>query len=339
MYFDFYEDHPDFVLIARDMQRVEGNLHLILSILVAGLLNLTALIALILLPTYLDVDAAARRAAEEAALARVQQQREATRFVFMSPRVETPPPKSVSPLAELSDRDRRAQAPERAQDPTNLRPFSRGNTFERMDNPGNVPQRMARNQNQPSPEQVPPADRTPPGQEGENGNAQQPGSAAAVALPNGPQASARTGTGGAAPGAPGRLADSLRNLGRYVQSETFNNPQGGGGQPGASIQFDSKGVDFGPWLRRFIAQIRRNWNIPYAAMAFKGHVVIQFNVHRDGSISDLAVPGPSNVDGFNSAAYGALVASNPTEPLPREYPADRCFFTVTFFYNEQPPDR
>jgi outer membrane biosynthesis protein TonB len=74
-------------------------------------------------------------------------------------------------------------------------------------------------------------------------------------------------------------------------------------------------------------------------MAFKGHVVIQFNVHRDGSISDLAVPGPSNVEGFNSAAYGALVASNPTEPLPREYPSDHCFFTVTFFYNEQPPDR
>jgi outer membrane biosynthesis protein TonB len=336
MYFDFYEDHPDLVLIARDMQRVEGNLHLVLSILVAGFFNLAAIIFLVLLPRLVDVDASARRAAEQAALAR-QQQQQATRFVFMSPRLETPPPKTVSPLAEMSDRDRRAQASERAKDPTNLRPFSQGNTFERMDTPGNTPRRMAPNQAQP--EQAAPADRTPPGQNGESGTAPQPGGANSVAIPNGSPASARTGPGGAAAGAPGSLAESLRNLGRYVQSQTYNNPQGGGGQPGASIQFDSKGVDFGPWLRRFIAQIRRNWNIPYAAMAFRGHVVIQFNVHRDGSITDLAVPGPSNIEGFNTAAYGALVASNPTEPLPREYPSDRCFFTVTFFYNEQPPDR
>jgi outer membrane biosynthesis protein TonB len=335
MYFDFYDDHPDFVLLARDMQRVEGNLHLILSILVAGLLNLTAIIVLILLPRLVDVDAAARRAAEQAALARQQQQ--SARFVFMQPRLEMPPPKNVSPLAEMSDRDRRAQAPERAKDPTNLQPFSQGNTFERMDTPGSTPQRMARTQQQPQQEQAPTADRNP-GQNGENGNAQQPGSSAAIPGLAGTTTSTRNGVGGPMAGTPGGLANSLRNLSQYT-SQTFNNPQGGGGQPGASIQFDSKGVDFGPWLRRFIAQIRRNWNIPYAAMAFKGHVVIQFNVHRDGSISDLAVPGPSNIEGFNSAAYGALVASNPTEPLPREYPSDRCFFTVTFFYNEQPPDR
>ena len=40
-----------------------------------------------------------------------------------------------------------------------------------------------------------------------------------------------------------------------------------GGQFGPAIQFDTKGVEFGPWVRRFIAQIRRNWFIPYAAMS------------------------------------------------------------------------
>jgi outer membrane biosynthesis protein TonB len=66
-------------------------------------------------------------------------------------------------------------------------------------------------------------------------------------------------------------------------------------------------------------------------------VVITFNVHKDGRITDLAVPGPCSVEAFNNAAYGALVASNPTQPLPPEYPADRAFFTVTFYYNETPP--
>jgi len=31
-----------------------------------------------------------------------------------------------------------------------------------------------------------------------------------------------------------------------------------------------------------------------------------------------------------------LSSSNPTQPLPAAYPADKAFFTVTFFYNESP---
>ena len=56
-----------------------------------------------------------------------------------------------------------------------------------------------------------------------------------------------------------------------------------------------------------------------------------------GTISDLNVVGPCPIDAFNNAAVGALAGSNPTQPLPPEYPADKAFFTVTFFYNEAPP--
>ena len=80
-----------------------------------------------------------------------------------------------------------------------------------------------------------------------------------------------------------------------------------------------------------------DWTIaPYAAMSMKGHVVITFNVHKDGSLTDLQVVGPSAVGAFNNAAFGALASSNPTAALPPEYPADKAFFTVTFFYNEEP---
>ena len=98
-------------------------------------------------------------------------------------------------------------------------------------------------------------------------------------------------------------------------------------------------MEFGPWLRRFIAQIKRNWLIPMAAMTMRGHVVVTFNVHKDGSITEIDVPGPCPVQAFNRAAQGALVSSNPTQPLPAEYPAEHCFFTVTFYYNETPPTR
>ncbi len=52
--------------------------------------------------------------------------------------------------------------------------------------------------------------------------------------------------------------------------------------------------------------------------------------------SDLTIVGPCPIPAFNSAAYGALATSNPTQPLPAAYPADKAFFTVTFFYNESP---
>jgi TonB family protein len=135
----------------------------------------------------------------------------------------------------------------------------------------------------------------------------------------------------------GSLGDALRNIQRYLQNQSFDNPQGGTGQFGPAIQFDTKGVEFGPWVRRFIAQIKRNWFVPYAAMTMHGHVVLTFNVHKDGSITDLAVLQPSDVESFTHAAYNALLSSNPTQPLPPEYPADKAFFTVTFYYNESPP--
>jgi TonB family protein len=71
-------------------------------------------------------------------------------------------------------------------------------------------------------------------------------------------------------------------------------------------------------------------------MSMKGHVVVTFNVHKDGSITDLQVVGASPVDAFNNAAFGALASSNPTAALPPEYPSEKAFFTVTFFYNEEP---
>jgi hypothetical protein len=47
---------------------------------------------------------------------------------------------------------------------------------------------------------------------------------------------------------------------------------------------------------------------------------------------------PSSIEAFNNAAYRAIVTSNPTAPLPPEYPTEQALFTVTFYYNEEPPN-
>jgi hypothetical protein len=45
---------------------------------------------------------------------------------------------------------------------------------------------------------------------------------------------------------------------------------------------------------------------------------------------------PSEIESFTRAAVNAIMGSNPTEPLPPEYPDEKALFTVTFYYNEQP---
>ena len=135
------------------------------------------------------------------------------------------------------------------------------------------------------------------------------------------------------------LGRSMRNLERYARRESFSNRNGSTGRFGPSIQFDSKGIEFGPWIRRFVAQIRRNWFIPYVMMSrsMHGNVVLTFYVHRDGSISQLSVIKPASIQAFTNSAFNALSTSNPTQPLPPEYPDDQVFFTVTFYFNESPP--
>jgi len=109
------------------------------------------------------------------------------------------------------------------------------------------------------------------------------------------------------------------------------------GDFGPSFQFDTRGVDFGSWLRRFRAQVYRNWLIPYAAMALHGHTILRFTIHRDGAITDLVILQPSAVDAFNKGAFNAIKSSDPTVPLPSEYPDDWMVMTVIFYYNENPP--
>jgi TonB family protein len=327
MYFDFYEDRPDYLALNRDMERLESKLHLIVAIMLAFFLDIVGVVLLIVLSSLPASD-------KGKSVALVEARPEPTRFVFMQP-LKDIQSKTARPDAPSSDQNRRAAAPERAENPTNSLPFSRGNTPEFMDQPSRTPpQRMAKNQPQ---QEMPQAPAQPPGQNGQRG---QDGSPNAFVLPNadGAAAAARNGAPGA-PGAPGPLSSAVQNPFRYTQGEVFNNPGGDGGEPQAAISFDSKGADFGPWLRRFIAQLKRNWLIPMAAMTMKGHVVVTFNVHRDGRVTDITTVGPCPVQAFNRAAEGALITSNPTYPLPPDYPADRCFFTVTFYYNETPPYR
>jgi TonB family protein len=315
MYFEIDDYRPDITPVGRAISWREG-------VLLSVIFHLVAVIGILLFPKYFPFDASAARAR---ALLLRQQTEDAPRFVFVEPRHDVMA-LNAPPRADDSDKDRAARAPERAPTPTNPLPFSRGNSPERVEAlPAPTPPRGQG----PSPD---PAQ----GQQAQN-DTKIPESKSSVQLPSLMPPLPQYGTNGRAPTPGGSLGDALRNLQRYVPREQFDNPGGNGGGFGPEIQFDTKGVEFGPWIRRFIAQVKRNWFVPYSSMSMRGHVVITFNVHKDGTLTDLNVVGPSPIDPFNNAAFGALSGSNPTQPLPPEYPADRAFFTVTFFYNETPP--
>ncbi len=310
MLFDFYDRYDSVEAVGSAISRREG---VVLSVLVHGLMVLLLLFApslAWLLPAR-NVESTPPPPEE-----RPRPRPDAPRFVVVEPLRDIPAP-TPPPQAEASDVDRRAQAPKLAERPENPLPFARGDSVERVEA---APEERAMGRG-PEPEPAPPA--TPPAED-------------RTALPEAAEAPPAPRDAAATRPQGGALGEALRDLQKYVQRESFNNQQGGVNEFGPAIQFDTKGVEFGPWIRRFVAQVKRNWFVPNAAYAMRGRVILQFNVHKDGSITDVNIVRPSEVDSFNRSAYNAIVASNPTQPLPPEYPADKAFFTVTFFFNESP---
>ena len=289
-------------------------------------------------------------------------------FVFIQPReeIDPPAPEPLPPEAVLSDRDRIARSPLRTFDPESRLPVAEGNSPEfvvapddgevddgfdsaEIDGPADGAARAGE-----SPDPALAEASAGQGAAAEEASAEtvdDPGAPPEVedvdapALPD--SRLAEQGAGPAGPDPPdggrldltpdGLLGRAVEDLRQRVRRETFRNYSGDTGRYGPEIQFDSKGVEFGPWLRRFVAQIRRNWFVPYAIWSMHGHVVLTFNVQEDGALTDLTVFKPSPVEAFNNSAFNALRSSNPTQPLPPEYPDDHAFFTVTFYFNEAPP--
>jgi TonB family protein len=303
--FDIDERYEDDHAVGNAISRRESvvvsvGVHALLLLAVLFLPQLEFVQRLLPEPTPVEAEVAPRVAPEEA-----------PRFVFVQPRVELPEPEPP-PLAEFSDRDRQAQDPDMASLADNPLPFSLGNSVERVE--------------EVSEDEAAGVDQPDPGPEPESTIAsREPLTNSSLDFLTEAGPSPLRGSG--------LLDDALQNLERYVQGQTFNNPQGGADEPGAAIQFDTRGVDFGPWLRRFIAEVYRNWFVPQSARTLQTAVVLQFNIYKDGHITDISVVRPSIIDALTRSAYNAIQASSPLDPLPEEYPLDPAFFTVTFYYN------
>ena len=339
------------------------------QLLLSVFVHVVAVVLVVLIPRLPFVQEAAQRRAEQLteiaelqAEALAEQRADDNRFVFVQPRVELESREAPPADAVLSDRDRVAESPLRTLDPENRLPVADGNLpeFVVLDDPvdGLAPE---------SPDLDEGTDGNEPVEEPRlaDASAGQAEADAVDEVSDDPGAPPETedvgdlaladssltqpGTGPGDPDDPDEtwidirpdalLGEAVENLRRSVRRQTFRNFSGDTGRYGPEIQFDTKGVEFGPWIRRFVAQIKRNWIVPYAIWSMHGNVVMTFNVHRNGALTDLTVAKPARVEGFTHSAANALRASNPTLALPPEYPDDHAFFTVTFYFNEFPPGR
>ena len=375
MLFDFEDrcfDTPtvDSAMSWREQVLLSGLIHLLVALAVLFVPQLS-------LVRDAEARRAERLAEQAELLAEAQMQAPETGrpFIFVQPRVDLEAP-DARPDAPLSDQDRRAQSPFASLDPRNRLPNARGNSidFVEAEDPGAALDDSPRigvpaDASSPDPSETPDPDPrvddllaaaadVPPSESVEEPDepeqdseepaepAEETDRSLAELLAEGALIVPQPGRSRRDPDPPnprsdlladGLLGGTLQDLGRYVRRESFGNVYGDTERFAPWIQFDTKGVEFGPWLRRFIAQIRRNWFIPYAALSMHGNVQLTFYVQRDGTMTGLTVRRPSAVDAFTNSAFNALKSSNPTRPLPTEYPDDQAFFTITFYFNESPP--
>ena len=112
-----------------------------------------------------------------------------------------------------------------------------------------------------------------------------------------------------------------------------------GKQYGAfDILSDTQGVDFAPYIKDMLVNIRENWFrlIPDSAKTKKGKLAIEFAIKKDGSVADMKLVATSGDTALDRPAWGSITHSSPFKPLPSEFHGPFLALRFRFYYN---PDK
>jgi TonB family protein len=112
---------------------------------------------------------------------------------------------------------------------------------------------------------------------------------------------------------------------------------------GVDILSDTQGVDFRDYITRLLATLKRNWYavMPESAnMGERGVVYTTFSINPDGSVSlpDPTLERTSGKEPLDNAAMAAIHASNPFEPLPKQFHGPNLKLRIVFLYNVHPEE-
>ena len=133
----------------------------------------------------------------------------------------------------------------------------------------------------------------------------------------------------------GPALSDLDNLGSGRQPRRFE-PRGPGAVGNARILTDTLGVDFDPYLRRVVMDIRLNWYAvmpEIARLGKRGQVALIFEIRHDGEVPKLYLVSTSGSEPLDRAALAGISASAPFPPLPAQFSGPFIRIRVTFLYN------
>ena len=107
---------------------------------------------------------------------------------------------------------------------------------------------------------------------------------------------------------------------------------------GVEILTDTQGVDFGPYVRKALAIIKKSWIplIPEEARPpanMKGETLIRFSILPDGKISAMKLDGSSQHTNIDRAAWGAITGVGQFPPLPSEFKGSHLELRIDFLTN------
>jgi TonB family protein len=110
---------------------------------------------------------------------------------------------------------------------------------------------------------------------------------------------------------------------------------------GVDILSDTRGVDFGPYVKQVIQSTRGAWLkvIPESARPpqdKQGRVGIRFKIDPMGRVSGMVLEYPSGDIGLDRAAWGGITGASPYPPLPAEFTGPYLELRFGFFYNLDP---
>jgi len=116
----------------------------------------------------------------------------------------------------------------------------------------------------------------------------------------------------------------------------------GGAATGVEVLSDTMGVDFGPYLRRILADIKRTWIplIPEEArppLNKQGETLIRFTILPDGRIAAMNLDGSSQDTAIDRAAWGGITGVGQFPPLPPGFKGPNLELRIDFLVNKTPP--
>jgi len=143
------------------------------------------------------------------------------------------------------------------------------------------------------------------------------------------------------------IRQAAENAARSHGTGDYSDSPSGGRQgsalgTGVEVLSDIQDADINPYLRRLLADIKRNWLplIPEEArppLNKQGETLIRFTILPDGRIAAMNLDGSSQDTAIDRAAWGGITGVGQFPPLPANFKGPNLELRIDFLVNKTPP--